>query len=241
MKYLNVMALITLITTTFVSGAEQGKHLFILSGQSNMARMDPTISFTPSVEAAFGKDNVIVVKVAASGQPILRWYKKWKPEIGDAPKVTGDIYDRLMTKVNTAIKDKNLATVTLLWMQGESDAEKDGAIYAASLRGLLDQLRTDLGRKDINVVIGRISDHRNQRFLQWEMVRKAQVEVAESDPHGAWIDTDDLNDGKNTRGDEIKNDLHLSVEGYKRLGQRFADKAIELIKRQPIPALGQGK
>jgi len=50
---------------------------------------------------------------------------------------------------------------------------------------------------------------------------------------GAWVDTDDLNDGKNPQGKEIKNDLHYSVDGYKLLGQRFADKAIELITRKP--------
>jgi arylsulfatase A-like enzyme len=44
------------------TSAEQKKHLFILSGQSNMAGLNPEISFTPAVETAFGKDNVIVVK-----------------------------------------------------------------------------------------------------------------------------------------------------------------------------------
>ena len=37
-------------------------HLFILSGQSNMAGLNPDLSFTPRVEQHFGKDRVIVVK-----------------------------------------------------------------------------------------------------------------------------------------------------------------------------------
>ena len=49
---------------------EQGKHLFILSGQSNMARLKPENSFIPAVESKFGKENVIVVKHAKGGQPI---------------------------------------------------------------------------------------------------------------------------------------------------------------------------
>ena len=73
-------------------------------------------------------------------------------------------------------------------------------------------------------------DNANKRYKHWTMVRDAQVAVAEADPRGAWIDTDDLNDGKNKRGKEIKNDLHMSVEGYKIMGQRFAEKAIALIK-----------
>jgi hypothetical protein len=234
MKHWNVIALLTLLAASYVDGGEQGKHLFILSGQSNMAGLDPAISFTPTVEAKFGKDNVIVVKDAQDGQPILRWYKKWKPAQGNAPKVTGDLYDRLMTKVKEAIKDKQIATVTFIWMQGESDAKQHGDVYAVSLKGLLDQLRTDLGQNNLHFVIGRISDFRNDTgFPQWEMVRKAEVEVAEADPHGAWVNTDDLNDGDNRTGKVIKNNLHYSFNGYKLLGQRFADKAILLIKKKP--------
>jgi hypothetical protein len=44
-------------------------------------------------------------------------------------------------------------------------------------------------------------------------------------------DTDDLNDGKNRGGKDIKNDLHYSAEGYKTLGKRFAESALNLIKQ----------
>ena len=220
MRMQSIIVLLTLFAVSYVHGAEQGKHLFILSGQSNMQRLNPDISFIPGVEAAFGKENVIIVKDAEGGQPILRWYKKWNAS--KAYRI-GDLYDRLMAKVNEAIKDKQLASITLVWMQGESDATNNASVYAASLKGLLDQFRTDLGRKELHVVIGRISDYRTD--TDWELVRKAQVEVAEADPHAAWVDTDDLNGGKK--------DLHYSPAGYKRLGQRFADSAIQLINQKP--------
>jgi len=100
------------------------------------------------------------------------------------------------------------------------------------MKGLIDQLAKDLGREEINFVIGRLSDFdmADTGYPHWTMVRKAQVKVAEADPHGAWVDTDDLNDGKNKTGMQIKNDLHYSVEGYKTLGKRFATKSIGLIK-----------
>ena len=47
--------------------AEDGKHLFILSGQSNMQGHRPDEAFTPAVKAALGKDNVIVVQDAMGG------------------------------------------------------------------------------------------------------------------------------------------------------------------------------
>lgn len=217
---------------TVDANGKDAVHLFILSGQSNMAGLDPDESFTPAVQKAFGKENVIVVKDAVGGQPIRRWYKDWKPSKGQTPPKNGDLYDRLIMKVTQATKDKELASVTFLWMQGERDAnEKHGDVYAASLRGLFDQLKTDLKRDDINVVIGRLSDFdmKNERYAHWTMVRKIQVEVAESHPRGAWVDTDDLNDGVNRKGRTIKNDLHYSVDGYKTFGKRLSDKAIQLI------------
>lgn len=230
MKTLLTTLLVTLLLSCPALG-EDGKHLFILSGQSNMAGLDPNLSFTPTVEEAFGKDNVIVVKSAQGGQPIRRWYKQWKPAEGDEPKATGDLYDKLMQKVAEATKDQTIATVTFVWMQGERDAnEGHGTVYAASMRGLIDQLAGDLKREHINFVIGRLSDFDmdNKRYKHWTKVREAQVKVAEEDKRGAWVDTDDLND-KGKPGN-IKHDLHYTKDGYKILGKRFADAAIGLMK-----------
>ncbi|MBD3673448.1 MAG: acetyl xylan esterase [Planctomycetaceae bacterium] len=230
-----LLAIVVLGSTHLVSNAAEGKHLFILSGQSNMAGLKPEESFTPTVEKMFGKENVIVVKHAVGGQPIRRWYKAWKDAEGTAPQKTGDLYDATMKKVNAAIKDQNLASVTFLWMQGERDAnEQHGTVYEASLKGLYQQLSEDLGRDDINFVIGRLSDFdlKNQRYPHWSMVREAQVKVAEEMACGAWVDTDDLNDGKNRRGKEVRNDLHYSAKGYVVFGERLADAAIALIEKK---------
>ena len=212
---------------------QKGKHLFILSGQSNMARLNPDTSFTPTIEKKFGKENIIVVKDAVGGQPIRRWYKGWKPLKGDQPKAQADLYTKLMTKVYAAIENEKITSVTFIWMQGERDArEKHGNVYDNSLIGLHNQLRKDLKQKDIYFIIGRLSDFdmSNKRYPDWTMVRKIQVKVAESNPHFDWVNTDDLNDGKNNKGKEITNDLHMSVKGYVKMGERFAQKAIRLIE-----------
>lgn len=213
------------------------QHLFIMSGQSNMQGLDLNLSFIPAVEAEFGKEGVTVVKDALGGQPIRRWFKAWKPAEGQASpadmKGIGTLYDRLMKKLKTETRGKQFDTVTFCWMQGEKDAKQGhGEVYAASLRGLIQQLSADLKRSDVNFVIGRLSDFAldSEKIPDWNVVRDAQVKVADASPRGAWIDTDDLNDGTNSSGRTIKNDLHYSVEGYKVLGQRFAEKAIELIK-----------
>jgi len=224
MKCLYVIALAALVSVASVNAAEEGKHLFILSGQSNMANLAPNVSFTPAVEAAFGKDNVIVVKDARGSSAIRKWYKNWKPAKGDVPKDNGDLYDRLMLKVNAAIGSNKIQTVTFVWMQGEHDAhEKNDNVYKESLLGLVKQLSDDMKRDDVNYVIGRLSRFRADE--NWEGVRKAQVEAAAASPRGAWVDTDDVD----------INGIHYTTEGYKDLGKRFAEKAIALIKKEYAP------
>ena len=231
-KAIILLSLMAFMISSCVS-KQEGKHLFILSGQSNMAGLKPEESFTPAIKEKFGEENVIVVKDALGGQPIRRWYQDWKPIEGNEPEAQSDLYDTLMTKVYPAIENEKIATITFIWMQGERDAnEKHGEVYEKSLTGLYRQLSNDLERKDINFIIGRLSDFDmlNEKYLHWTIIRDIQVKVAESNLRFDWINTDDLNDGVNRRGKEIKNDLHMSAEGYIIMGNRFADKSIKLIE-----------
>jgi hypothetical protein len=212
-----------------LSAAADGKkvRLFILSGQSNMAGLDPAVSFTPTLKKAYPDDDVIVVKSAQGGQPIRRWYRDWKAPAGvkrKANPVPGDLYDQLMDKVKNAAKGKTPDSITFVWMQGEADAKQGlAAVYEDSLRGLIDQLRKDLKRPDVTVVIGRLSDYK-KGDTGWDRVRAAQEKVAAADPLAAWVDTDDLNGPNNA--------LHYTKQGYADLGRRFAAKAIELLAKK---------
>ncbi len=212
-----------------VPAAEEGKHLFILSGQSNMAGMNPNISFIPAVEKEFGKENVIVVKDARSGRAIKDWSKYQGSLDGKGhANSRGGLYNKLMKKVKPAIEGQKLQTVTFLWMQGERDAKlKYSDNYEKAFKKLIQQVEADVGKKDINFVIGRISDY-GMKMEHWVKIRKIHVKLAEDSPRGEWVDTDDLND--KTRGPKSWDDLHLTKDGYKILGERFAAKAIELIK-----------
>jgi|GEM_PF-879374 len=221
------VALACLIPATAAT-AEQKVHLFILSGQSNMVGLNPDLSFTPTVTKALSPDKVIVVKDAVGGQPIRRWYKKWQPpkgvQVAAATKPYGDLYDRLMGKVKPAIAERRPDTVTFVWMQGERDAKESlSEVYAESFKGMIAQLQADLGRTDVNAVIGRLSDNYNAKkpLPHWTRVREIQVKLAEDDPRTEWVDTDDLNGPGNG--------LHYTREGYVELGKRFADKAMALI------------
>jgi len=226
----------------FANESNSAYHLFILSGQSNMAGLRPEESFIPEVEEAFGKDHVIVVKDALGGQPIRRWYTDWEAADGSRPESTGDLYQRLMEKVQAVTVGKEIQTVTFIWMQGERDAkEKHGDVYKKSLEGLLNQLSSDLNRDDINVVIGRLSDFdmKNTKYPHWSLIREQQAAFAQDGSRRTLVNTDDLNDGVNRRGKEISNDLHYSAHGYVELGRRFAKEAIQFIEASDELSRGQ--
>ena len=213
--------------------ADVGKHLFILSGQSNMVGLKPEQSFTPAVTTAFGAERILVVKNAHSGQSIRSWCKTNledpPPTVGRVPKVRGNLYHPLMKKVTAIVEGEQIQTITFVWMQGESDLRNTA--NRAYLDALLKQLQDDLDFKDINFVIGRISDNgldQTKRLEGRKAIRRTQVEFAEFYERGSWVDTDDLND-RMQRGTLI-HDLHYTPEGYKILGERFAKHAINLIK-----------
>jgi hypothetical protein len=220
--------------SAILATAQDAKHLFILSGQSNMVGLRPEESFLPTLEAEFGKGNILIAKDAMGTQPIRRWYKDWKPLQGDTPVPQPDLYDSLMKKVQAVIINQKIETVTFIWMQGERDArEALGEVYDRSLLGLYQQLSKDLGRNDMDFIIGRLSDFdmMNTKYPHWTLVREMQVKVGSSNPRFAWVNSDDLNDGFDRGGKAIQNDLHLSAKGYVTLGKRFAEEAIRLIKR----------
>lgn len=76
MKRVHMAVVGTLIMAVSCSAAATNKkHLFILSGQSNMGRFDSDLYFNPHAEAEFGADKVCVVRDAHGGKSIKEWYK----------------------------------------------------------------------------------------------------------------------------------------------------------------------
>ena len=218
----------------------QAKRLFLLSGQSNMQGHRPAEAFTPIIEKTYGKENVIILQHALGGKPIHRWWKGWKTPDGKMPEESGDIYDDLLNKTLPLIEGKKLKSVCFVWMQGERDAKMGwGDLYEDALIGLHTQLTVDLQWKpeELIFVIGRLSDFdlENKKYPHWSKVREIQSKVTARKQNWYLVNTDDLNDGVNRKGRKISNDLHYSAEGYKILGQRFAQTCIEAISKTMQP------
>ena len=212
------------------------KHLFILSGQSNMTGKLQQ-GFTKTVEQAFGQENITVVKSMKSGRGIRFWVKGY--QYADGRNLTGkkdasngQEYPNLLKASKDALLQQKYDTVTFIWMQGESDANSQhglSKVYGVNFEKLYRLLKKDLDLEKMNFVIGRISNYgllktvKNyspERAVRWHEVREAQVKVAEKLKDGAWINTDDLIDETN---------LHYLGDKSQILGERFARKAIDLL------------
>ena len=224
---------------------EKPVHIFILSGQSNMAGMNPKAGFEPEARQLFPDADVVYMKVSRGGQPIRRWVRGY-PEIAEKKQLTipgkqtgTQFYEPILQKYQALLtRHPRPASVTFCWMQGERDArEKLSAAYQEALEQLIQRLRKDLSQPGMNVVIGRLSDFGGPEDTDWQNIRKAQVAVATKDKRGAWVDCDDLND-KDIRGNR-RNDLHYTAKGYELLGRRFARQAQALISGSEPHAKGR--
>lgn len=225
-------------------GAE--RHLFILSGQSNMDGLKADKDFTPELRRLLPGREVVVVQDDERAQALRRWVAEWAAiatrhgfEDKKPPKnPDGDLYDRLIKAVRASAQGQ-FDSVTFIWMQGESDAMLSGYVpaYKEAFASLVAKLQKEVKASAMQVVVGRLSDFQGDDKPNWKAMRELQVAYATENPRSAWVDTDDLND-KEKDGKRI-NDLHLTPEGYQALGQRFARQAARLILRQAPDAKGR--
>ncbi len=234
------------------ANAEPGKYLFILSGQSNMQGMDQKLSFEPRVIEEYGRNNVLIVKEAIGGRPIRMWVHDWAaapdwkvdPDIPNTKpplkEENGILYDSMMQKITDATKGIAPKAIAFCWIQGERDArERHSAVYEKSLKKLFAQLKADFPDTPIVFVIGKLSDfgkdNKQAFYPEWEEVCRAQEKVALDTPHCTIFSTDDLNTGdsppnwKTKKISQRVDDLHMSAEGYKIMGERFAEESIQLL------------
>ncbi len=236
-----LLLFLSLAIVASTCAADRPSHLFILSGQSNMAGMKPEAGFVPEAAKLFPEADVAYIKVSQGGQPIRYWVEEWNAiaakhgidvEAARAKdKNSGTIYYQpiLDQFAKLLTQHPNPASVTFCWMQGERDAKENlDAAYSDALKQLIDNLRRDLKLPEMRVVIARLSDWGKPDNAPWQAVREAQVALANSDPFAAWVDCDDLNN-KERNGKAI-DDLHYTPEGYKVLGERYVRQATALIE-----------
>lgn len=178
----------------------------------------PEFAFAHAIGKALPKETVGIVKFALGGTSLDMW---------GAPGYDKKdcLYQRMMALVKAALATGNVEVAGVLWMQGESDAEKKelGEAYAANFAGLIARLRQDLNAPNLPFLFGQIQVP-TRGFDYKDAVLKAQADTAVKVHDTAFVSTDGL--------PQKPDHLHFNAEGQTGLGARFAEAWVKLVKKK---------
>jgi len=152
----------------------------------------PEIAFSHRLAKAFPEHTIAVIKTSGGGTKLCA---HWLP--GKA------MYKHFLSNINNALEQLNDSGVVyeicgMLWMQGESDSEtvEMASAYEDNLKVLFDGIRNETGKKELPIVMGRISSSILKEtpwvFDHARIVQKAQENVAREDKRVSIINTDKL-------------------------------------------------
>jgi hypothetical protein len=172
----------------------------------------PEITFCRDIVDVQPGEDIVFVKYAVSGTSL---WNDWQPTYGVQ-------YINFMNTIDNALLSVSEPEIVgMIWMQGESDAWPSQSTlehaqeYQQNLTNFIQSVRADLGIPDLPFVIGRISQ---SPVWTWrDIVRQAQVNVSQTVPNTALVDTDDL--------PLLTDNMHYTASGMVTLGTRFADAA----------------
>ena len=102
------------------------RHLFILSGQSNMQGLKEKTSVLPELKRLLPGADIQHVKYARGGQPIRKWVKTWdliarKHKLTQQFNDPSEFYDIVLKQAKAKIAEGPFDSITFLWMQGERE------------------------------------------------------------------------------------------------------------------------
>ncbi|MFA5240151.1 MAG: sialate O-acetylesterase [Phycisphaerae bacterium] len=170
----------------------------------------PEITFCRDIVDAQPDEDIVFVKYAVGGTNL---WNDWRP-------TDGTQYINFMNTVNNALLSiSEPEIIGMIWMQGESDAWQYHSTlehaqeYEQNLTNFIQHVRDDLGVPDLPFVIGRISQ--SSYWIWRDIVRPAQVNVSQTVPNTALVDTDDL--------PLLTDNMHYTASGTVTLGTRFAE------------------
>lgn len=171
----------------------------------------PEMTLVRRLKDVLPADTFAVVKVAFGGTSLERHWLS--PSSGD---VVGYMFDTLIVSLEAARSRHPLGEFPLsgfFWMQGESDAltEASATAYGSRLEALLLDLRTTWSDTSMPWILAQIDV---QPAWPWaDLVREGTSDAASALERTSLVETAGLpTDG-----------AHLTAEGSKRLGIRFAD------------------
>lgn len=153
-----------------------------------------------------------LVACAVGGTPIERW----------VPVKEGE--ENFYTNAVRALKKTGCNVKGMFWCQGEGNPNSE--IYPSQLQSIRDDICRQLGLSELPTVVGQLSKLRSkgafgaEASLIWSRFREMQRKLPETLPRITTVSANDLS---------LDDTIHISTEGQKILGRRFADAMDHLI------------
>lgn len=199
----------------------------LTTGSSTAPCSNPAPAFYFGPELAFGRElaslypdeQCLLIKYAVGGTDLFsQWTTPTGPN-GEFPN-GGPLWNQLKLTIDNALAGLLAAgyeynVEAFLWMQGESDADKQfrANAYASKLTNFIASMRSHTAKPNLPFILARIRDAGQPHAAT---VRAAQVNVANAQPWTCWFDTDDL--------PFLPDGIHYDDPSMIVLGQRFADR-----------------
>ena len=171
----------------------------------------PGIPFARAMLKESGDSQVAIglIPCAVGGSPLRRWVKD------------SDLYKQALARARSVAAVGRLEGV--LWHQGETDSAKEdaAATYEARLARMIADLRQDLDRPGLPVVVGQLGEFlSSEKHPGADAVRAALRNIPAIVPRAGYADSA----GLGHKGDE----LHFDATASEELGARFARAMREL-------------
>lgn len=196
----------------------------------------PELSFGRALSSDLPDTRIALVKYALGGSGLAPGVGLggWHPTEKNGHR--RNQFDHAMKTLRNALADKDidgdgvrdvLIPAGIIWMHGESDADKNietAEAYEENLAVLVQSLRAALNDENLPVVIGKITDSGmgdDGAVMKYTAgVQHAQAAYAASDACALLVDV--------TENLGYRDDRHYDTEGYLRLGEAFAEVVLSL-------------
>ena len=196
-------------------------------------RFGVELSLAKRLQELYPNQKLAFIKYARNGSSIdsigTTGFGAWEPDFKGGKGMNQ--YDYFLKTVNNAmaVKDINgdgvedvLIPSGIIWMQGESDADKTEQIannYYSNLKRLMDLMKAAFRNNDLPIVIGKISDSGDDLdgkvFGFGELVQYNQEKFAATEPNAAIV--------RSTKSYSYSDRYHYDNCGFIDLGKQFAN------------------
>ena len=194
------------------------RHPLHLTGSSETfkghdnAGVGPGLAFAEALAQRFSKSRIGLVPCAVGGSAMSRWKKG------------GPLYKNAIRRAKLALAAGPAGKTKIrgaIWLQGEADARAGKIeLYPEALSKMIEDLRADLGIKDLPFIACTIGEMRDSAEMQKKM-NLILLDLPNRTKNTACVDAREL---KTDIGDKV----HFDTAAQEEMGRRFAQEFLKL-------------